>query len=71
MPTRNNVVPGNWGSVQDGKWHLLSGGIPTSFSDKVASRCGLTFEPFNVTGGEAPPTNDHYICLHCARSVVV
>lgn len=68
MPTRDKVVPGNWASVQRGQWHLLStDAVPQNFRDNVTSRCGITFAPFNVTGGEAPPTNDNYICGNCSR----
>ena len=66
MPTRNLVVPGNWACVEGGKWHILAtDAVPQSFRESVKSRCGVAFETLNVTGGEAPPTNDYYICKRC------
>jgi hypothetical protein len=65
-PTRNLVVPGNWASVQSGKWHLVTKDKP-QFREPVTSLCGVRFEPQNVTWGDAPPTNDYYICAHCAK----
>lgn len=66
--TRNNVVPGNWASVRGGKWHLLPGVALPNFREDATSLCGVTFEPLNVTGGEAPPTHDAHICAHCVRA---
>lgn len=63
--TTSNVVAGNWASVRGGKWHLIPGNNPPAFRQEIKSLCGITFEPLNVTGGEAPPTNDHYVCKHC------
>lgn len=66
MPTSHLVVPGNWASVKGGKWHLLaSDTVPQSFREHVTSQCGVAFEPLNITGGEAPSTNDFYICKRC------
>jgi hypothetical protein len=69
MPTTLLVVPGNWASVKGGKWHLATGTYtPKSFREAVTSECGIRFTPLNVTGGEAPPTNDYWICSKCIRA---
>jgi len=68
MPTRDKVIPGNWASVQGGKWHVVTQDRP-AFRQLATSLCGLTFEPFNVTRGEAPPTNDRYICCRCTATL--
>lgn len=65
--TRYRVVPGNWASVRGGKWHLVEGEVVPAWRDEVTAVCGVKFYPLNVTGGEAPPTNDAHICLHCYR----
>lgn len=67
--TMTLVVPGNWASVRGGKWHLLPGAWvePIGRIQPMTSLCGVTFTPLNVTGGEAPPTNDYYICKHCVK----
>ena len=66
-PTRNLVVPGNWASVKGGKWHLVPGTETPSWRNVTTGKCGVRFEPLNVTGGDAPPTNDHFICSKCSR----
>jgi hypothetical protein len=70
MPTTLLVVPGNWASVKGGKWHLLPGTWvePDGLLGAMTSLCGVTFTPLNVTGGEAPPTNDYWICARCAKA---
>lgn len=68
MTTTHLVVPGNWVSVSGGKWHLLAtDSVPQEFNEQVTARCGATFAALNVTGGEAPPTTDYYICKRCVR----
>jgi hypothetical protein len=66
-PTRNLVVPGNWASVKGGKWHLIPGNEMPTWQATTTSKCGIRFEPLNVTGGEAPPTNDYWICSKCTK----
>lgn len=63
-PSTHYAIPGNWGSVSGGKWHLTHSEQPDPRRDETAL-CGLTFRPLNVCWGEAPPTNDHYVCLRC------
>ena len=74
MVTTLMVVPGNWASVKGGKWHILPGPYrEDEIRDAilqgrpVTSKCGTRFVPLNVTGGGAPPTNDHWICVKCVK----
>jgi hypothetical protein len=69
IPARLLVVPGNWASVKGGKWHLISTDVTAdNFREPVTSRCRIRFVPLNATGGEAPPTNDYWICAKCAKA---
>lgn len=67
MPTTNLVVPGNWASVKNGKWHIATTEKPDP-RQKATSLCGLSFYPLNVTWGEAPQTNDYHVCTRCAAA---